>query len=333
MSGATQAAFETPVNTEENGFINHTSGYLALTPRKDRFRITGLPGFISYKEQRKHLILFGGVHAPRNTRADLLDRFLKVAGKQNRQVIALQLHEEQIPLFNSRGFITNQMGASCGLCLSDFSYAGTARMKLRHKIKRAREIGLSVREVGREIPDDERTYSRILKVSEAWVQEKGGKELDFLIGEIGQPGQEDRRIFVVVSKTDQIIGFITYVPVWGSYPGYLHDLTRRSNDAPVGAMELCNAFALERFKEERIEHLHFGFTPFILDGTRNAGESNLLAVLFRAVYKYGARFYPAQSQWTYKLKWNPDIIEREYIAFRKLSLPAFFDVLTLTRTV
>src|SRR6185369_9948254 len=44
--------------------INHTSGYLALSPRNRRFTIDGVPGFIAYREQGKHLISIGGIHAP-----------------------------------------------------------------------------------------------------------------------------------------------------------------------------------------------------------------------------------------------------------------------------
>lgn len=333
MSAATQFSCVASVRSDDCAFINHTSGYLALSPRKDRFTVGSVPGFVSYKEQGKHLFSFGGIHAPRPFRAKLLDCFLKEAAKRNRNVIVLQLHEEQIDLFASREFAVNQMGTSCGICLPEFGFAGTRRMKLRNKIKRARESGLSILEVGREIPDRESTYQRIFQVSEAWVQGKGGKELDFLVGEIGNTGQQDRRIFLVIDKESHVVGFITYVPVWGRYPGYLHDLTRRLKEAPAGAMELCNAFAIERFKEERVRHLHFGFTPFVLDKTRNIGESRWMAFLLRALGRYGGGLYPAQSQFMYKQKWAPDIIEREYIAFRKFSPRSLFDVLTLTRTL
>jgi len=48
-----------------------------------------------------------------------------------------------------------------------------------------------------------------------------------MMGEIGVPEETRRRIFVAVDAADKTVGFITYVPVWGRTPGYLHDLTRR----------------------------------------------------------------------------------------------------------
>lgn len=311
--------------------INHPSGYFALSPRKDHFTVSGISGLIAFKEHGKHLIMMGGVHAPEAYRAQLLDRFLSEAARRKQRIVALQLNEEQTGLFASRGFKINQFGSSFGLRLSGFTLAGTKRMKLRHKIKRAQQAGLRVLEVGRELPNDESTYQEIYQISEAWLGQKGRKELDFLIGEIGHPGQTERRIFTVVDARQQMLAFITYVPVWGDCPGILHDLTRRLPGAPPGVMELCNAFAIRRFIEEGIAYLHLGFTPFIVDARRRPGENRLLAVVIRMIGKYGKAIYPALDQVRYKQKWAPDIVEREYLAYNRLSFRALIDVLLVTR--
>jgi lysylphosphatidylglycerol synthetase-like protein (DUF2156 family) len=331
MSTALQApARETPF-PDLTECINHPSGYFALSPRKDRFTVSEIPGLIAYKEYGKHLVMMGGVHAPVPHRAQLLDSFLAEAGKRKRRVIVLQLNEEQLPLFASRGFTVNQFGSSFALRLSGFTFAGTKRMKLRHKIKRAHEAGLRVVEIGRELPDNESTYQQIYGISDNWLKEKGRKELDFLIGEIGHSGQTQRRIFAVVDAQERMLGFITYVPVWGEHPGMLHDLTRRLPDAPPGIMELCNAFAIRRFTEENVTYLHFGFTPFIVDDRRRPGENRILATIVRLIGKYGSANNPALDQVRYKQKWAPDIVEREYIAYNRLSLRALIDVLRVTQ--
>lgn len=311
--------------------INHPSGYFALSPRKDRFTVADIPGLIAYKEQGKHLVMMGGVHAPEPHRAQLLDSFLAAAAKRKQGVVALQLDEKQIPLFASRGFTVNQFGSSFALRLSGFTFAGTKRMKLRHKIKRAQQAGLRVVEVGREIPDNESTYNQIYAISDNWLKQKGRKELDFLIGEIGHSGQSQRRIFAVVDAHEKMLAFITYVPVWGEHPGILHDLTRRLPDAPSGVMELCNAFAIRRFTEEGIPYLHFGFTPFIVDDRPRPGENRILASIVRLIGKHGSAIYPALDQVRYKQKWAPDIVEREYIAYNRLSLRTLIDVLRVTQ--
>ena len=98
-------------------------------------------------------------------------------------------------------------------------------------------------------------------------------------------------------------------------------------------MELCNAAAIERFQEEGARWLHFGFTPFVVDEREPPSGNRLLGWLIRALHRWGAALYPAQSQAAYKLKWAPDLIEREYVAARPLSARAVFDFLRLTRSL
>lgn len=321
-----------PLAFQPEQVIDHTSGFLALSAHNRRYALDGLPGFIAFREQGKHLISIGGVHAPPEVRERLLDGFLAEAEARRRRVLAVQVPEAQARLFVARGFTVNQMGTSYGRRLKKFNLAGTRHMKLRNKIKRAREAGLSVCEVGREILADEATFARVREVSAAWLRGKKKKELDFMIGEIGGPEDRERRTFLVLDG-QRTIGFITYVPVWGEYPGYLHDLTRRLPESPPGAMELCNLFAIERFVAEGVAHLHFGFTPFIVDEAQRPFEKPFLAWVIKMLGRYGRHVYPAQSQVHYKLKWGPDIVEREFIACRSLSPRAVLDLLVVTRSI
>jgi len=154
-----------------------------------------------------------------------------------------------------------------------------------------------------------------------------------MVGEIGQPDEAWRRIFVALDPHDRPAGFITYVPAWGSAPGYLHDLTRRLPDASPGVMELCHARALEQMAAEGVPCVHFGLTPFVVDGSELPGASRWAALAVQTLYRYGSALYPAASQAQYKLKWGPDIVEREYIAARPLSIRAVLDLLRLTKVV
>jgi lysylphosphatidylglycerol synthetase-like protein (DUF2156 family) len=313
--------------------VDHPSGFLALSARNQVFEIEGRPGFISFREQGRHFVVFGGVHAPADAAGLLLDTFLDFATSRRRRVIVTQLRESQMPLFTARGFTVNAFGTSFTVTLANYTLAGTRKMKLRNKIKRASGAGLVVQEVGRELPRSEETFARLQAISREWLAAKGKKELEFMIGELGTAADIDRRIFVVSDPAGRPQAFISYVPVWGARPGVLHDLTRKTPDAAVGALELCNAFALDRFRAEGVAHLHFGFTPFIVDERAGAGSSRVLHWLVLQLHRYGQAIYPSASQASYKLKWGPDIVEREYVAARPWSLRAVIDLLLLTRAV
>jgi lysylphosphatidylglycerol synthetase-like protein (DUF2156 family) len=293
----------------------HPSGFLALSPKNQRFALAGEPGFIAYRDHGRHRFSLGGAPSQK-----LLAAFVEAGEHEGRRVVAVQVRAEQVGLFREAGFRVNQLGTSYSLSLDGFHLGGGARMKLRQKVKRARALGLRVRE-------HEGGLDELQRISAAWLRKKGGRELDFLVGELRLDG---RRVFVVEAPGGERLGFITYVPAPG---GWLHDLTRRVPEAPPGTMELCNAEAIERFRREGARWLHFGLTPFVVDEKEPEGGSRILGWLIRALYRWGAAIYPAQSQEAYKLKWAPDVIEREYVAARPLSARAVFDFLRLTRSL
>ena len=63
--------------------------------------------------------------------------------------------------------------------------------------------------------------------------------------------------------------------------------------------------------------LHFGFTPFVgLDESHRRPEASapvdrVLGLLAR----HGDKLYPAADQVAYKLKWRPQVVEPDYLAF------------------
>ncbi len=313
--------------------LDHPSGYFALSPRNSRFTVDGLRGFIAYRDRGRRRVFLGGVHAEKEHMEPLLDAFTADAEKSGRGVVGVQIPQSQAGLFRSRGFTVSQFGSTYALFLPGFSFNGSRRLKLRNKIKRAREAGLRIFEVGRDIPSDERTFERLQRIGHEWLLAKKKQELDFMIGELGGPEDRERRIFVVVTPEGGITGFITYVPVWGARPGYLHDLTRRLPGTPAGAMELCNAHAMEQLAADGAAYLHFGFTPFVVDDRKGEGDSALLFYILRLLGRYGEAIYPSRRQADYKMKWAPGIVEREYIAFKPFSLPAVMDLLILTRSI
>lgn len=313
--------------------IDHPSGFLALSSRNQRFVLDDCPGFIAYRERGLHFIVFGGIHAYGEHADSLLDAFIAFAEGRRRRVLVVQARQAQLPLLRMRGFSVNQLGSTYCLNLATHSLAGTRRMKLRNKLHRAHRAGLQVVEIGRELPRTPAVFDHLQRISDAWLAAKHKRELDFMIGEIGAPDDLLRRIFMVRDAAGDGLGFVSYVPAWCERPGMLHDLTRRLPTAPPGSMELCNAFAMKRLREEGLQYLHFGFTPFIVDEREPRGGNPFFAWGIRKLRRYGAGIYPAESQAGYKMKWGIDLIEREYIAARPLSWRALWDLLTLTRSI
>jgi lysylphosphatidylglycerol synthetase-like protein (DUF2156 family) len=318
---------------DPSAFVDHPSGFLALSERNHRFWAPGVPGFVAYRRHGRYRLCFGGVQAPPACRTALLDAFLAESRGAGHRVVAVQVRQDQADLFRARGFVVNQLGTSFGLDLAGFTLRGARRLKLRNRIKRASGAGVSAVELGRDRPLTAAAWQDLQRVSRAWLSGKKAPELDFMIGELGRPGDPRRRVFAALDAQERVLGFITYVPAWGARPGYLHDLTRRLRAAPPGIMELLNAFAAERFAAEGARFLHFGFTPFIVDPVEPSGGHRGLAWLVRLIGRRGRLVYPARSQHDYKMKWAPDVLEREHLALERVSAGALWALLVVTRSV
>ena len=253
--------------------------------------------------------------------------------------MAVQLTPADVETFRSSGYRINQLGSSYALDLHRQSLAGKHFVQLRNKISRARRAGVCVREVGVDEQRSTELSGRLAELDRQWLGAKGAHELAFLIGERGGSADRFRRLFLA-EQDGRALGYISFSPVFGSRPGWLHDLTRRSPDAPPGVMELMVAEMIDRLRQESGTDgpgwLHFGFTPFVglAEQHRVSGGSTTVDAVTGLLARHGEKLYPAADQVAYKLKWRPQVVEPDYIAFHgRPSAGAVWRLLRLTRVI
>ena len=289
------------------------SSFLAVSEGNRYFRIDGRPGSVVYRPAGRFLVQFGGPFAPPESYEALIDGFREFAAGQNRTVVVVQLQEHDARIYARRGWTVNQIGASYAVDLDGFTLAGTRYMQLRNKISRSLRSGLRVVEV----PYD-RYAEAIRDVDRKWLPLKGegARPLEYLVGQCGGPMQRHRRLFVGLIG-DELVGYLLFSPVYGSRPGWMHDLSRRRPDNTPGIMEAINKAAIDTFRAEGEKWLHFGFTPFTtMDPAREVpGHSPGFAWFMRFLWEHGAAVYPAATQLAYKQKWNPTVVTTEFAAF------------------
>ncbi|NGO66849.1 bifunctional lysylphosphatidylglycerol flippase/synthetase MprF [Streptomyces boncukensis] len=304
------------------------SAFLALNEGNRYFTTPSADGVIAYRRTGRYLVQFGGPFAPDEDYPRLLGEFAAYARERRLRVVGVQLQHADAVRYAEQGFTVNQIGASYAVDLDRFSLRGTRFMRLRNKISRALRSGLTVREAPAGGADDWTASVRELDAS--WLAGKGkhAKPLEFLVGQLGGAAQPHRRLFLGLIG-DELAGYISYSPVYGSRAGWLHDLSRRRPDGPPGVAEAVNSHAIEVFRGEGAGWLHFGFTPFTgLDPRCEVpGHSPAFRWLVRQLWERGNAVYPARSQLAYKEKWAPDAVTAEYIAFRgRASLRSFAHV-------
>jgi lysylphosphatidylglycerol synthetase-like protein (DUF2156 family) len=303
---------------------DNPSSFLAVNEGNSYLHLPDVPGVIVYRPAGRYLVQFGGPFAPKAARRRLLRALLDLAAGQSREIVAVQLQGADAAEYLAEGFTVNQMGGSYALRLDTFSLHGTAFMQLRNKIARALRSGLAISEAPLGPWQDAMT-----ELDAGWLGTKGGaKPLEFLVGQYGGPHQRLRRLFVGAHGS-QLTGYISYTPVYGSRPGWMHDLSRRQPDAPPGVMEAINKAAIDTFRSEGVRWLHFGFTPYtaLSVGLKFPGYSRAFHWLMEELWANGAHIYPAQTQYAYKQKWKPDVILPEYVAFQHgASIPALVHI-------
>ncbi len=318
---------------------DHTSGFLAFNDETSHFFVDGLEGFVAYRTAgRRHAIQLCGPFGPPEERGALLDGFGAWARAGGRRVTAVQLTRDDAPAYAARGFAVNQLGSSYSVELDGFGLRGTRFMKLRNKLKRAKRLGVTVHELdGGELgsPAVERELEA---VDAAWLRGKGriARELTFMVGERAGRGAPHRRV-AVARHAGRIVCYVTYSPCFGSRPGWLYDLTRRRPDSPPGTVELVFATMVERLRDEGCRWLHLGFTPFTAIAPENelpGAASPLVGRFVRFLGEHGGALYPARDQEKFKLKWAPQVVEPEYVAFEgRPSVGAVFQLMRVTRAI
>lgn len=348
MSGVREAA---PSLTDEQAYellrrhAGHSSAFLALNAGNCRFHADGVDGFVPYREGgRRHLFELGGPVCAAADRERLLGALLARAADEGRRVAGVQLPRAAAALHAGHGFTVNQFGASFSIHLDGYGLGGQRMVKVRNMVNRARREGVTVSEVAPAERDSPLITEALDGVDQAWLRDKGRhvKELDFLIGERGGPGAPYRRLFTA-RHAGRTVAYVSYSPVFGERSGWLYDLTRRRPEAPPGTVELVFATALRRFQDEGCGWLHLGFTPFVrlrpdacdfVGDFAGARSSRALRRCLELVAAQGRAIYPAASQESFKLKWRPQLIEPEYLAFQGGVTPgAVWRLMRLTRAV
>ncbi|HEV2780672.1 MAG TPA: DUF2156 domain-containing protein [Actinophytocola sp.] len=321
-----------PVRRMIEAYSDNPSGFLALNGGNSYFTAAGVDGVVVYRTSGRYLVQFGGPFAAAGDRRTLLTRFGEFAADRGKRIVAIQLQRADAQLYAAAGFAVNQVGASYAVRLDEFTLRGSRFVRLRNKISRARRAGLTVAE-----ESVSPCRSALAELDAIWLHSKGkhAKPLEFLVGERGGPMQPYRRLFVG-RIGGELAGYITYSPVHGSRPGWLHDLSRRRPDGPPGIMEAINKTAIDTFSAEGAPWLHFGFTPFTgLDpGLELPTASRWFRWLVGQLARRGAAVYPASTQLAYKRKWAPQAVLPEYVAFSgRASLSGFLQVFRVSNAL
>ena len=181
------------------------------------------------------------------------------------------------------------------------------KASLRAQLSRARNKGVTVRPLRREIEDRRPALQRCL---DEWLGTRGLPPMHFLVEWNILPRLLDRRLFVA-ERGGETIGFLIASPV-PARKGWLIEQIIRGHAAPNGTTELLLDTAICNLAEEGAEYLTLGLSPLSKAVPQEPVPPWQLRLLLAWVRVHGKRFYRFEGLDLFKRKFLPEEWEPIY---------------------
>ncbi len=203
----------------------------------------------------------------------------------------LHVTPEAAEALSEMGFYLNEMGVETELALENYSYRGRAKESMRRMIRRAGESGTRVVE----IKGDSEFNDELREITEEWLSTKSIKEREFwfLVRRAVYGHEPDVRKFIALSD-GRVAGYIFFDPMYrfGRVYGYLAGTLRTRTSAHGGTLALIMSHAIGVFKDEGVEVLSLGLSPFFDVADARYRHSFFMKHAFRFLYQRGGGIFP-----------------------------------------
>lgn len=240
----------------------------------------------------------------------LLVEFITYCKQNQLDICFCQTMEKYIPLYTELGFGNTKYGEEAMFELETYNTAGKKAAKIRNAVNHATALGIKVSEYEPSKSRNSLTEQQINDISKEWLGSKSSSELSFMLGSISLESPMDRRYFTASDKDNNMLGFIVFTPFSGG-KGYMADVTRRRNNAPIGVMEKITIEAFNKMKSEGIKWGSLGLAPL----ANVADEGGVAEKLLEFVYEKLNSFYGFKTLHHYKKKYGPSAWEPRYLVY------------------
>src|SRR5579872_87432 len=234
-----------------------TLSYFALRDDRSFFFDRTNSAFLSYKIWRDVALVGGGPVGPAELHRGVTAEFLEYCGSNGLTPCFLGPDGIHVDMYRSMGLRMVKIGEEAVIRLADFDVTSLKR-KVRRAERHCIEFGITAEVFAApRVPQEYRDAAG--KVSAEWVRAKGGAERGFsmTLGRFPTPQDRDVRV-LIASRQGQLVGFLTFVPVFGSN-GWSLDMMRRDMAAPNGLTEFMVIQAARALQAEGAEFLSLNF--------------------------------------------------------------------------
>jgi len=276
---------------------SHCMSFSSLQPGIKYFDMPG-KGYIAYAEKWGIRGALSDPVCDIKDRETLIEAFIQAG---NRTGFA-QISESVAELLHERfGLYATQFGVESIIDLKNWDLKGKKKQVLRTSLNQAVKSGIYVNETHRE--------DRYNQLSREWVKTRKvrNREIRFLIRPMNMDYQGGTRKFFAY-RGDKLIGFIFFDPLYrqNRVISYVPNISRFSQAFRQGIFYTIMVRAIETFREEGVEQIHLGLSPFVVSDGYRRYESKLTKKLIRLLYDYGNGIYSFKGIYFTKSRFRGD---------------------------
>ena len=261
---------------------SHCMSFSALQPGIQYFDMPGI-GYIAYEQKWGLRAVLSDPVCNKKDQETLIGEFLK---KDTPTGFAQVSEPVTKLLYEKFGYFSTQFGIESVIDLNNWNLKGKKKQVLRTSLNQAKKRGIVVSE--------NYTENRHNQFSKQWMKTRklDSREIRFLIRPMEMDHQEETRKFYAYQE-DKLIGFIFFDPVYsnGKVISYVPNISRFDCSFKQGIFYTIMIAAMDIFKEEEIEQIHLGLSPFAVNDSNSLFEAGFPKKMVRFLYLNGNRIY------------------------------------------
>ena len=288
-------------------FDERSDTNLAYTGDKSFITSAANDAFLMYRVQGRTWVVMGDPVGPRAAWSELIWAIRRACDAAHGRLCFYQASAAMLPFFVDLGLGTIKYGEEAMIPLADFTLAGPKAKSLRHSLRRAEAEGLTFAILpAAQVPA---LLPELRIISDAWLEEKGGREKHFSLGRF-DADYLSRFDLAVVRDGLRIVAFAN---IWASGDGQeiSVDLMRHVPEVAYGAMDLLFVRLFEWGAGQGYARFNLGVAP--LSGIEGNRLAPVWAKLARTLFENGEALYGFAGLRAFKDKYTPDWTPR-YIA-------------------
>ncbi len=317
-----------------------TLDYFALRRDKSYFFSSDGQSLIAYLYVRGTAMVAADPIGPPADTARTVDEFLAFCAERGWRVAFFAVREADAELYKKRGMHALYLGDEAIVHPDRFTLEGgemkAARTAVKH-VSQSHDFELIAEtEASRELIDE------LNEISAEWRDGSPERGFTMELGEEVEGTNPDFVIAIAKERGGRVAGFLRFVPVYGSEPGYSLDLMRRRPDSTNGLTEFLIAEAALALGSRGFKRLSLNFAAWgrLLDSAEGEGLSGKVQ---RLMAKGLNPFFQIQSLRDFNQKFDPEWVPRSIViddvsdlprvAMLYASVEGFLDVPVLSRVL